>query len=159
MRRRELPKQIQPHGFTIKEKHKKKKCKTPAGTLWFLSRDFLNVCGPFHSTQGWPPGWFPADATGAPCQTPGRAQGKAPPGTAVSRVSRAHLPGLAGLRRRWSRLWVASRALRKKLFHLQNSEVLLARLAACCCSWAPRASFLTAAPPPPLLPCSALPFG
>ena len=73
--------------------------------------------------------------------------------------SRAHLPGLAGLRRRWSRLWAAPRVLRKKLFHLQNSEGLLAGLAACCCSWAPRASFLTAAPSPPFLPCSALPFG
>lgn len=75
------------------------------------------------------------------------------------RSSRAHLPSLAGLRRRWSRLWAASRVLRKKLFYLQNSEVLLARLASCCFSWAPRASFLTVAPPPPFLPCSALPFG
>ena len=86
LRRRELPKQIQPHSFTIKEKHKKKKCKTFSGTQWFLSRDFLNICGPFHSAQGRPPGWFPADATGAPCQAPGRAQGKAPPGTAAPRV-------------------------------------------------------------------------
>lgn len=41
---------------------------------------------PQHSGPCQPPGWFPAEATGALSQAPGRAQGKAPPGTAAPQV-------------------------------------------------------------------------
>lgn len=126
-----------------------------------MSRDFLNVCGPFHSARGHA---SHQDGSRQKPRVPsarlqGGRRGRPRQAQLHPRSSRAHLPSLAGLRRRWSRLWAASRVLRKKLFYLQNSEVLLARLASCCFSWAPRASFLTVAPPPPFLPCSALPFG
>ena len=78
LRRKELPKKIQLHGFSIKEKNKK--CKTLAGTHWFLSRDFLKRWQAFPQRSGLclPPGWFPADTKGAPNQAPGRAQGEGP---------------------------------------------------------------------------------
>lgn len=114
LRRNELPKKIQLHGFSIKEKNKK--CKTLAGAHWFLSRDFLNVCRPFLSTRGCAchKDGSPADTTGSPNQAPGRAQGKALPGTDTPKVMPCPSSWSRGLQRRQSRLRATSRVLRKE---------------------------------------------
>lgn len=68
-------------------KKKKKRQNTRRNTLVFVQglpihlRAFPQRSGPCR-----PPGWFPAEATGALSQAPGRAQGKAPPGTAAPQV-------------------------------------------------------------------------
>ena len=77
--------------FCYQSETLKKKCKTLTGTHWFLSRDFLNICGPFHSAQGhashqdgsrqmpWvPPARFQGGRRGRPCQAR-RALGQAMP--------------------------------------------------------------------------------
>lgn len=164
LRRKGLPKKIQLHGFSIKEKNKK--CKTLAGTHWFLSRDFLKVYGPFHTallghahhqessrqTPLVPPARLWGEHRGRPCQV------QTCPGS-----SRAHLPRLAGLQRRRGRCWAAARVLRKKPFHLRRRCQVLRhpRLPAALLLWRdappgnPDHPFLTEAP----IPHAALLFG
>lgn len=95
---------------------------------------------PQHSGLCLPQGWFPADTTGSPNQAPGRAQGKALPGTDTPKVMPCPSSWSRGLQRQQSRLRATSRVLRKKPLHLQTSEALLAPLATCCHSWVSRAS-------------------
>lgn len=95
---------------------KNKKCQTLAGTHQFFVqglpkslRAFPQLSRPMLATRIFPNrhGWYPQ---------PGSEEraGEVPARQTCPRLSRAHLPSLAGQQGMWSRLWAASRVLRKK---------------------------------------------